>query len=296
MLFSVVIPTYNRPTPLADCLSALRVQTIWPANFEIIVVDDGSTPSATSRLVQCWPDDAPRLRVIRQSTRKGPAAARNIGANAAAGEYLAFTDDDCRPNPDWLAGLYHALLAHPSELLGGRVENGEPGNPAASFNQALVTALQEITSGRPNWFFSSNNFCLAARQFHDFRGFDESFPEAAGEDREFCLRWQRSSRAMRAVPAAIVYHHHPQSMRACWDMHYRYGQGARRLHQREASGVRIPTAALIATLLRRGFWWTTILSQAAVAFGYLGWPSAVMVRLAISSLILLGVLAIWRFV
>jgi glycosyltransferase involved in cell wall biosynthesis len=294
LLFSVVIPTYNRPRSLAESLSALRAQSIGAAHFEIVVVEDGSPESATT-CVDRWPDDAPRLRVIRHPTRKGPAAARNTGANAAAGEYLAFTDDDCRPDPDWLAELHRAAQAHPSELWGGRIENGEPANTPARFNQALITTLQELAAGTPSWFFSSNNLCLTAQAFQDVRGFDESFLEAAGEDREFCLRWQRSGRAMRAVPSAIVYHHHPQSLRACWDMHYRYGKAARKLRERDASVVGIHTPALTATLLRRGFWWTTLLSQAAVACGYLGWRNTAVSRLAILSLILLCVLAIWRF-
>jgi GT2 family glycosyltransferase len=212
--------------------------------------------------------------MIRHSTRKGPAAARNTGARSAAGEYLAFTDDDCCPNPDWLAELCMASKKHPGKLLGGRVENGEPENNAAKFNQALVNTLQELTFEKPNWFFTSNNLCVEAQLFHGLGGFDELFLEAAGEDREFCLRWRLSGRTMSAIQSAVVYHFHPQSMRGFWAMHQRYGIAARKLHAREP-GMRIPTALLVATLLRRGFWWATALSQAAIAYGYFLSSSAV---------------------
>ena len=265
MLFTVIIPTNNRPGRLAKCLSALRIQTIGPELFEIIVVDDCSTLEINGTFQ--WPGDAPALRMIRHSTRKGPAAARNTGARSATGEYLAFTDDDCCPNPDWLAELCMASKKHPDKLLGGRVENSEPNNIAAKFNQALVTTLQELTFERPNWFFTSNNLCVAAQQFQSLGGFDELFLEAAGEDREFCHRWRLSGRTMSAIQSAVVYHFHPQSIRGFWAMHQRYGIAARKLHELEP-GMRIPTALLVATLLRRGFWWATALSQAAIASGY----------------------------
>jgi len=287
VLFSVVIPTYNRQRRLADCLSALRMQGIGSDSFEIIVVDDGNH-SKMAVFEESWPKDAPRLRVICHSTRKGPAAARNTGVRAAAGEYLAFTDDDCRPHPDWLAELHRALQTGTSNLLGGRVENGEPSNRFACFNQALLAAQHEITSGTPSWYFSSNNFCLSARHFQDLQGFDESFPDAGGEDRDFCFRWQRSGRAMRVVPTAIVYHHHPQSIRSFLGMHYRYGRAARRLYERAPSAINTRTAALVIRLLRRRFWLTTILSQIAVAVGFYHLRRVVVLRAAILSLILLG--------
>src|SRR5438552_15295194 len=99
MRLSVVVPTYKRPDLLARCLAALDVQQLDPPEYEIIVADDAA-------------DDATRLRVERLAEQSraalvyvpvvgshGPAAARNAGWRRARGTIIAFTDDDCVPDP-----------------------------------------------------------------------------------------------------------------------------------------------------------------------------------------------------
>ncbi len=82
-------------------MACLRLD--YPADqFEVIVIDDGS-----SMPIDAWSGDS-RVRVIRQDN-KGPAAARNAGIASARGAFLAFTDDDCVPEPGWLAALVEAL-------------------------------------------------------------------------------------------------------------------------------------------------------------------------------------------
>jgi GT2 family glycosyltransferase len=71
-------------------------------------------------------------------------------------------------------------------------------------------------------------------------GFDSSFPSAAGEDREFCDRWQGRGYRMIYAPQAIVYHHHHLTLRAFWRQHVRYGRAAYRFHALRASRNREP--------------------------------------------------------
>ena len=97
--FSIVIASYRRPGPLAACLQSLA-QLDYPRDrFEAVVVDDGSQPSLAPVV------EAARgpleVRFLRQKNA-GPATARNTGAAQARGRFLAFTDDDCAPSPDWL--------------------------------------------------------------------------------------------------------------------------------------------------------------------------------------------------
>ncbi len=87
MLFSVIIPTYNRLGLLREELASVRSQRF--LNFEVIVVDDGSTDGTSEALSK----EGDWLRVLSQPNR-GPGAARNLGAQAAHGEYLAFLDSD----------------------------------------------------------------------------------------------------------------------------------------------------------------------------------------------------------
>ena len=114
--FSVIVPTWNRPVELATCLRAL-VSLDYPADrYEVVVVDDGSDPPVEPPRDLARP--GLRVRVLAQPNR-GPSAARNEGARAAEGEMLAFTDDDCAPDPGWLRSLAAAAATAPRSLLGG---------------------------------------------------------------------------------------------------------------------------------------------------------------------------------
>ena len=99
--FSVIVPTYDRPGHIAACLASLRRLERPGGAIEIVIVNDGGSalPTGTS-------DDSEGcvVRVIEQANA-GPAMARNTGAMIARGELLAFTDDDCRPEPGWLDGV-----------------------------------------------------------------------------------------------------------------------------------------------------------------------------------------------
>jgi glycosyltransferase involved in cell wall biosynthesis len=113
MLFSVVIPTYNRLSLLQRTLGSVRRQS--HADFEIIVVDDGSTDATREWLASHGGD----LRVFKQPNR-GPGAARNVGAREARGDYVAFLDSDDLWFPWTLDVFARAIQEHKSpHILGG---------------------------------------------------------------------------------------------------------------------------------------------------------------------------------
>lgn len=106
--FSVVITTFQQPAQLLKCLDALERQSLSRHQFEIIVVDDGDSP-ATATAVALFTRQlnqqhgALEIRYLPQSVRRGAVAARNRGWQAARGSIVAFTTDDCLPQPTWLA-------------------------------------------------------------------------------------------------------------------------------------------------------------------------------------------------
>jgi len=122
---SIVIPTYGRPGPLRKCLEGVTDLDYPAGRFEVIVVDDGS-PEPVAPSLESF-SGCLDLTAIRQLNR-GPAAARNTGASRAAGRWLAFTDDDCVPDRDWLAALADRLRVVDSRTaIGGRTRSGHPG-------------------------------------------------------------------------------------------------------------------------------------------------------------------------
>src|SRR5215204_4142350 len=98
MQFSVVIATHNRATELARCLTALGLIEFPRDKFEVVIVNDGGTIAPAAALQALAPGLSIRILTQRNA---GPGAARNTGANAANGEFVAFIDDDCIPPRDW---------------------------------------------------------------------------------------------------------------------------------------------------------------------------------------------------
>jgi len=110
MKISVAIPTYKRPALLSRCLEALYNQRFDKNNFEIIVVSDGADEQTKEVIDRFRNIELPRLSYYVLSEHKGPAAARNVGWHHAESKLIAFTDDDCIPEPQWLRKFYNAYL------------------------------------------------------------------------------------------------------------------------------------------------------------------------------------------
>jgi GT2 family glycosyltransferase len=229
--FSIIIPTYNRPQALSQCLASLA-QLDYPGDrVEIIIVDDGS-PTPLEATVKPWRDRL-NLTLFRQNN-SGPAAARNAGARQARGEYLAFTDDDCCPNPDWLTAFAERLKTAPHHLIGGRTINALSDNPYAATSQGIVDVVYTYyhNSSKPLRFFASNNFAVPKTAFLRLGGFNPRF--RTSEDREFCDRWLRAGYNLIYAPEAAIRHAHHLTLKSFWQQHFGYGRGAWCFHQQRS--------------------------------------------------------------
>lgn len=222
---SLIIPTFERPARLAECLASLT-ETSHPAEaLEVIVVDDGGRVPLDPVLAAFG--DRLQTRLVRQ-TNAGPAAARNRGALEARHPLLAFTDDDCRPASGWLSELAKTAEQFPDAMIGGSTANALADNVYSAASQRLIDYICEYYqpgSGRTP-FFASNNMAVPAHRFHEVGGFDPSFPLAAGEDRDFCRRWYEAGFPMVAAPHAVIEHAHRLSLASFWRQHVNYGRGA----------------------------------------------------------------------
>lgn len=227
---TVVIPAFRRADRLRGCLTALAAQDYPAQHLEVLVVDDGSPQP----LAPVADEFAGRLTVtVHRQDNAGPAVARNTGAARASGALLAFTDDDCEPEPTWVRELVAAHRADPDTMLGGGVVNALPDQTCAEASQLLVSFLYEwFADDRPSRFFASNNLAVPRAAFLDLDGFDTSFPRPGGEDRELCERWRRRGGTLTEVPTAVVRHFHRMGLRGFCRQHWNYGRGAHDLHRR----------------------------------------------------------------
>jgi glycosyltransferase involved in cell wall biosynthesis len=235
MRASVVVPVYNGGAGLPECLRALSAQTLPRADYEIIVVDDGSTDDSAKQAERF------HARLLRQENR-GAAAARNKGLSVASGEWVAFTDADCLPSRGWLEYLLVAVAAKPEHgpVLGaaGRIV-GFPTDSAAARFVDLTGALDaERHLAHPRFPFApSGNVMYRRSALLATGGFDARYVSyEACELHQRLLEHQRGE--FYFAPRAVVLHRHRSSWREYVRQQFNYGRGMGQFywHQRTKIG------------------------------------------------------------
>ncbi|MBC2605829.1 glycosyltransferase [Pelagicoccus albus] len=118
---SVIIPVFNDPQGIANLIGALANQTYPVFNYEVIVVDNGSTDitqevaNSSGQSLNC------KFTFTEECSIQGSYAARNKGLKIAQGSVIAFTDSDCTPCPDWIKSGVDTLQKEKADLAGGHV-------------------------------------------------------------------------------------------------------------------------------------------------------------------------------
>ncbi len=232
MDFSVIVPTRNRPEALGHCLEALAAQRWEAGAWEVIVVDDEGEADLEDVVGRYRGGMAVRLMRVEHG---GPGKARNAGAQAARGRWLAFTDDDCLPDPDWLAAFAEELAEYPGLMAGGTTVNGLAENSQAEASQLIANAAYRYFNAdrRKARFFASNNMACELETFLRAGGFDERF-RIASEDRELTDRWGWLGHRAHWVEGARVRHCHNLTLRGFAKQHFNYGRGAAHYHRLRA--------------------------------------------------------------
>lgn len=153
-LVSVIIPVYNDAVRLEFCLTALETQTY--ANYEVIVVDNGSTNREIERVCKQF-----ELVTFSTEAKPGSYAARNKGLSLANGEIIAFTDSDCIPEPIWLEKGVERFLDTPHcGLVAGHIRVFPQ-----SHDQPTAVELYEMFFAFPQQTYVENNFGATANVF-----------------------------------------------------------------------------------------------------------------------------------
>ena len=253
----VVVSAYDRVPLLPSIVAALKAQSV--ADFEAVLVDNGSRDGTFDELRRLTLDD-PRFRVLRVEQNRGPATARNLGWRSAAAPQVAFTDDDCVPDPGWLAGLLRA--AEQADFVQGRTI---PADPPPTRRPGWFDRSQRIErwSGR----YETCNLLVGRRWLEQLGGFNEQFSIAMGEDTDLGLRAEAAGATHTFADDAVVVHH-------LWPSGFREYLHQRRRYAEQVELMRVNPAAR--GLLRWGFvlrgvhllvWAFVPLTAASIALG-----------------------------
>ena len=215
MSVSIIIPTFNGVSRIGNCLDALVYQTAG-RDAEILVVNDGSTDN-TADVVARYSG----VRLITQSNA-GPASARNRGALEARGTIILFTDDDCVPMPQWLTAMIEPFK-DPSVVGVKGVYRTRQRNLAARFVQIEYEDKYRRMLDLPQIdFIDTYSAGFRRDRFLEMNGYDVSFPVACAEDVELSYRMSARGWRMKFVPAAIVYHTHPDTLLSYLNKKYKF--------------------------------------------------------------------------
>lgn len=192
--FSVVIPTHNRPRLLQRAVQSVLSQTY--NDFEIVVVDEASSPSASSALKEL---NDQRVRIVRNDTPLGPAAARNIGISHARGDFIAFLDDD-----DWwlstkLEESVECLTRWPEvDVVLHRTAEETDSNPPRHPCESVSNALARMLYQQP----PSLDGVVVRRSLSGTVGFD---PKMGGaEDLDYLIRLAKSGARVAEIPVTLA--------------------------------------------------------------------------------------------
>ena len=272
---SVIIAAYNAAHDLPRCLAALEQQTLPRDEYEVIVVDDGSSDDTAGIA------SAAGARVVHLA-HSGPAAARNAGVEKARSPIVIFTDADCEPVIDFVERMLEPFSAPVVSGVRGVYRSQQRALVARFVQLEYEERYQRIIQveqsvGTVNALDTS--YAAYRRQvFLDAGGFDTRFRGAAGEDHELSYRLAAAGHVLRFSPDAAVYHRHVDSLNHYARRKYRIGYWKAFLtrqhpsymlddaHTTQSLKIQIALFGLICLSLPLALFWTPAAWFALLAF------------------------------
>ncbi len=200
-LISIITPVYNGG--YAFVCSLLAIEQSQFDNYELIVIDDGSTDESAAIAKKFG------AKVLQTSGREGPGSARNLGAKIAKGEYLCFIDADCEIQDDALAKLAQTLQSKPKidALFGSYDDQPKATNFIAQYKNLMHHYVHQQGNEDASTFWAG--FGVVKRSiFLEVGGFDtEQFPRPSIEDIELGYRLKQNNASIYLAKNLQVKHH-----------------------------------------------------------------------------------------
>lgn len=219
ILFSIIVPVYNRREEVADLLRSLEAQT--DRGFEIILVEDGSTQPA---LPDGKGPESLRLKYYRKKN-EGRSIARNYGIAGADGDYFIFVDSDCILPPDYIRELRRSLSENPVDCFGGpdaAHESFTDTQKAINYSMTAFLTTGGIRGGKRSMEkFTPRTFNMGFSRevFEKVGGFREMF----SEDIDMSTRIRNAGFSIALFPDVYVYHKRRVDMKKFWKQVHVFG-------------------------------------------------------------------------
>jgi len=206
---SAIVPVFNGERTVGRCVGSLQRQSLPASDYEVIVVDDGSTDGTAVRLQQVV-----GIRVVHQ-VNAGPAAARNRGIREAKGDILVFTDADCQADFHFLEKLVAPLVADPAGVVAAqaRYKSRQESWVARLAQIEIEERYEKIGSPAQLTGIGTYGSAYWKQAVEAVGGFNERYRSASGEDFALSYALTRGGRRAVFVADALVYHEHPDTLR-----------------------------------------------------------------------------------
>ncbi len=206
---SIIIPMYNASKTIIENLKSLEKQTY--KNFEVIIVDDGSTDDSISK-IKNFRDKSKLTIPIAKQKNMGPASARNKGAKHANGDILLFTDADCILPNNWVKEMIDPIDEQNNIIgahCGYEIKNKK--SLIARYIDYETKKRHSNIRGKITDSVGTYSFSIKKETFKEMDGFDTSYKTASGEDFDFSYKLSNNNYKIYFTGKTFAYHFHPES-------------------------------------------------------------------------------------
>lgn len=229
-LVSVIIPVHNGDRDLPALLDCLKLQTLPPMQVEYLIVDNQSS-DRTYPILQAAAQTNSQIIPLQATKIQSAYAARNVGIKASKGEFLVFTDADCRPQPDWLENLISPFEQPQINLVVGEILGLAGDNWLEVYADHAQILSQQHTLNHEYLPYGQTANLAIRKSALSSTGLFRPYLTTGG-DADLCWRLQiQFPDCLVFAPRAIIHHRHRSNLQDFYKQWYKYGASNRYLHQ-----------------------------------------------------------------